>query len=154
MVFAVMQAGGVIGRIVLGWLSDYLRSATATLSIAAVLSAVTTALLGLTSPQWPLWTIILLAFVAGSSAASWNGVQMAEVARRSPSRLVTETAAGSSILVSLTNILSPTVFAAFIAIGGRYDHAFFCLGACTLLVLVVLPRDRGEKPGTPASPGA
>src|SRR5690606_24366788 len=81
MVFAVMQAGGVIGRIALGWLSDYLRSATAALSIAATLSAITTATLGFTSAEWPLWSVILLAFVAGSSAASWNGVQIAEVAR-------------------------------------------------------------------------
>ncbi|MCD0504896.1 MFS transporter [Bordetella petrii] len=140
MVFAVMQAGGVVGRIALGWLSDYLRSATAALSIAAVFSAATTALLGLTSAQWPLWAVILLAFVAGSSAASWNGVQIAEVARRSPPHMISETAAGSSILVNLTNMLAPTAFAAFVAISGRYDYAFICAGACSLLVLVCLPR--------------
>ncbi|WP_313370259.1 hypothetical protein [Achromobacter animicus] len=52
-----MQTGGVIGRIGLGWLSDHMRSATATLAITAVLSAATTALLGLTSPHGPLWTV-------------------------------------------------------------------------------------------------
>src|SRR5690606_1660000 len=34
-VFAVMQVGGVIGRITLGWLSDYSNSATTPLSMAA-----------------------------------------------------------------------------------------------------------------------
>jgi MFS family permease len=143
-VFAVMQAGGVIGRIALGWLSDHLGSATATLSIAAILSAATTALLGLTSPQWPLWAIITLAFVAGCSAASWNGVQIAEVARRSPRHLISETAAGASILVNLTNMLAPMAFAAFIAFGGRYGHAFICTAACSLLVLLFLPRDHRD----------
>lgn len=143
-VFAVMQAGGVIGRIALGLLSDYLRSATIALSIAAVLSAATTALLGLTSPQWPLWSIVLLAFVAGCSAASWNGVQIAEVARRSPSHLISETSAGSSILVNLANMLAPTAFAAFVAATGRYDYAFLCAAACSLLVMVALPRDRNK----------
>src|SRR3546814_16657417 len=38
-VFAVMQMGGVIGRITLGWLSDYSHSATTSLSMAAILSA-------------------------------------------------------------------------------------------------------------------
>ncbi|WP_144631049.1 MFS transporter [Bordetella genomosp. 13] len=146
MVSAVMQLGGVIGRIVLGWLSDYLRSATATLTLAAVLSAATTALLGLTSPHWPLWSVLLLAFVAGSSAASWNGVQIAEVARRSPSHLISETAAGSSMLVNLTNMIAPTAFAAFVAFTGRYDYAFLCAGACSLLVLACLPRDKAERP--------
>ncbi|MBO1114760.1 MFS transporter [Bordetella petrii] len=149
-VFAVMQAGGVIGRVVLGWLSDRLRSATATLSIAAILSAATTALLGLTSPAWPLWAVVLLAFVAGCSAASWNGVQIAEVARRSPAHLISETAAGSSILVNLTNMVAPTLFAAFVAIGGHYDYAFICTGACSLLVLVCLPRDPRDDAGAPA----
>ncbi|MPS25308.1 MFS transporter [Pigmentiphaga sp.] len=151
MVFAVMQAGGVIGRIALGWLSDHLRSATAVLSIAAVLSAVTTALLGLTSPEWPLWAALLLAFIAGCSAASWNGVQIAEVARRSPPHMISETAAGSSILVNLTNIVAPTLFAVFVSAGGGYGHAFICAGAFSLLVLVCLPRDRGDA-GTQECP--
>jgi len=150
MVFAVMQAGGVIGRVALGWLSDYLRSPTAALSIAAVLSAATTVLLGLTSPQWPLWTIILLAFVAGCSAASWNGVQIAEVARQSPPQLISETAAGSSILINLTNMLAPTAFAAFVATTGHYDYAFICTGACSLLVLGFLARGGTGKQERPA----
>jgi len=140
-VFAVMQVGGVIGRIVLGWLSDYLRSATLTLSIAAIFSAATTALFGFTSHDWPLWTILLLAFIAGCSAASWNGVHMAEVARRSPPHMISETAAGSSILVNLMNIIAPTTFAAFIAMGGPYEYAFLITGLCSLLVLALLPRD-------------
>jgi MFS family permease len=140
-VFAVMQAGGVIGRIVLGWLSDYLRSANATLTLAAVFSTITTIMIGQTSAAWPLWSVIALAFVAGCSAASWNGVQIAEVARRSPPDLISETSAGSSILVNLINMLAPTLFALFVATTGRYDYAFMCAGALTLLVLVVLPRE-------------
>ncbi|GAA5235169.1 MFS transporter [Verticiella sediminum] len=141
-VFAVMQVGGVIGRVALGWLSDQLGSATATLSIAAILSAASTALLGVTSTQWPLWAIVLLAFVAGCSAAGWNGVQIAEVARRSPPRLIAETAAGAGILVSLVNIAAPTAFALFITATGHYDYAFICAGACSLFVLAFLPRER------------
>jgi len=145
-VFAVMQTGGVIGRIGLGWLSDQLRSATASLSLAALVSAATTALLGASNAQWPLWTIVLLAFVAGCSAASWNGVQIAEVARRSPPDLISETAAGSSILVNLVNMLAPTAFAVFVAVTGHYDYAFAAAGACTLLVLYFLPRDKQAAP--------
>jgi len=114
MVFAVMQAGGVVGRIALGWLSGYLRAATPVLA------------------------------VAGCSAASWNGVQIAEVARRSPPHMISETAAGSSILVNLTNMVAPTLFAIFVSAGGGYGLAFICAGACSLLVLVCLPRERSE----------
>ena len=145
-IFAVMQVGGVVGRIALGWLSDRLGSATGSLSIAALFSAGTTILLGFTTPQWPLWSLMLLALVAGCSAASWNGVQIAEVARRSPAHQISETAAGASILVSLVNIVAPAAFAATVAISGRYDIAFFCAGACSLLVLFFLPRDRRTSP--------
>ncbi|WP_343736681.1 MFS transporter [Achromobacter sp.] len=145
-VFAVMQVGGVVGRIALGWLSDRLGSATGSLSIAALFSAGTTILLGFTTPQWPLWSLMVLALVAGCSAASWNGVQIAEVARRSPAHQIAETAAGASILVSLVNIVAPAAFAATVAFSGRYDIAFLCAGACSLLVLVFLPRDGRASP--------
>ncbi|HWL29485.1 MAG TPA: MFS transporter, partial [Burkholderiaceae bacterium] len=61
---------------------------------------------------------------------------------RSPPDMISETAAGSSILVNLVNMVVPTVFAAFVAFSGRYDIAFGLAGICTLLVLVFLPRDR------------
>ncbi len=141
MVFAVMQAGGVVGRLALGWLADYMHSATVTLSAAALISATTTLLLGLSSNTWPLWAIMLLAFIAGCSVASWNGVQIAEVARRSPPELISETASGSSILINISNMVVPTAFAAFVSITGRYDHAFMAVGVCSLLVLVFLPRN-------------
>src|SRR5690606_7382827 len=140
-VFAVMQVGGVIGRIALGWFSDHTHSATASLSLAAILSAITTVLLGLSTPAWPLWAMLLLAFVAGSSAASWNGVQIAEIARRAPPNLIAETTAGSGILVNLVNMLVPAAFAAFVALTGHYDYAFGLIGLSTLLVLVFLPRE-------------
>jgi MFS family permease len=144
-VFAVMQTGGVIGRIVLGWLSDYLRSPNATLRGAAVFSAVTTILLGFTSTEWPLWSVITLAFIAGCSAASWNGVQIAEVARYSPAEMISETAAGSSILVNLVNMTAPALFALFVASTGRYDYAFMSVGICSIFVLACLPRNQKIK---------
>lgn len=140
--FAVMQGGGVIGRIALGWLSDYLKSATQSLVAAASLSAATTILLGVSTPAWPLWSVVLLAFAAGCSAASWNGVLIAEIARRSAPGQIAETAAGSSIVIALTNMVVPTAFAAFVAVTQRYDYAFYLAGLFTLLVLVVLPRDK------------
>lgn len=140
-IFAIMQAGGVFGRIALGWIADYARSATATLAITAIVSAVTTVLLGLSTNAWPLWIVIALAFVAGLSVASWNGVQIAEVARRSPPELIPETASGSSILIGISNITAPASFAAFVAATGRYDYAFACAGACTLLAIAFLPRN-------------
>jgi hypothetical protein len=98
-------------------------------------------LLGQSSSTWPLWTIVLLAFIAGCSVASWNGVQIAEVARLSPPELISETASGSSVLINISNMVIPTAFAVFVSMSGRYDYAFMAAGVCSLLVLPFLPRN-------------
>jgi len=69
-------------------------------------------------------------------------VQLAEIARRSPPHLISETSAGSSILINITNMVVPATFATFVAATQRYDHAFYACGAFTLLVLIFLPRER------------
>ena len=84
--------------------------------------------------------------------SGWNGVQIAEVARRSPPELIGETAAGSVILIFMANMLTPVAFAAFVAITGRYDLAFLVCGAFSLVCLPLLygmgPKDPGrEQPG-------
>jgi MFS family permease len=138
LVYAVMQATSVIGRVLMGWIADRVGSATATLAVASVASALSTIAFGLVTPGWPLWALVLLAAVAGISVSGWNGVQIAEVARRSPAGLVGETAAGSVILVYASNMLGPVFFAAFVALTGRFDLAFMISGALTLICLPLL----------------
>jgi len=139
LLFAVMQTGGFIGRIVLGWISDRLP-ATMCLSIIGVLSMITTVLMGASTPLWPTWTMVLLSFLAGGTAASWNGVHIAEIARHSPQDLISETAAGASILVNVTNMCVPAILAFLVASTQRYDIAFYACGLTTSLVLLFLRR--------------
>jgi MFS family permease len=103
-------------------------------------SALSTILFGLVQPDWPLWALLLLAAVGGFSVSGWNGVQIAEIARRSPPALIGETAAGSVILVYASNMLGPVGFAAVVALTGRFDWAFMISGVFTLLCLPLLHR--------------
>jgi MFS family permease len=138
LVFATMQAASVLGRMTMGWIADRMASGTATLAIAAAGSALTTMLFGLASPAWPGWAFVLLATIAGFFVSGWNGVQIAEVARRSPPELIAETAAGAVILVFLSNMLAPAGFAAFVALTGRFDYAYMLAGAFSLICLPLL----------------
>jgi MFS family permease len=153
LVFAVMQATSVIGRMSLGWLADHAVSSTTTLAIAAVGSAASTIAFGFAAPDWPVWAFVLLAAVAGFSVSGWNGVQIAEVARRSPPELIPECAAGSVILVFMSNMLAPIAFAACVALTNRYDYAFIAAGAFSLICLPLLygidraREESGPKPG-------
>jgi MFS family permease len=149
LVFAVMQMSSMFGRICLGWVADR-ASGPRTLMIAALGSAISTALLGVSTRAWPLWQFIVLAAFAGILVSGWNGVQIAEVARRSPAELIGETAAGGVLLIFLANLVTPVAFATFVAITGRYDLAFLASAAFSLLCLPVLwGIDRGSaEPGS------
>lgn len=138
LVFAVMQISSMFGRVCLGWIADHVAPGTTTLAIASVASAASTILLGLSTAAWPLWAFVLLAAFAGIAVSGWNGVQIAEVARRSPPELIGETAAGSVILIFVANMLTPVAFAAFVALTGRYDLAFLACGAVAFGCLPLL----------------
>ena len=81
---------------------------------------------------------MLLAAFAGISVSGWNGVQIAEVAHRSPPALIGETAAGSVILIYGSNMLGPVGFATLVALTGRFDVAFMVSGAFSLICLPLL----------------
>ncbi|MBM3528618.1 MAG: MFS transporter [Alphaproteobacteria bacterium] len=149
LIFAVMQASGAIGRVMMGFVADRVASSTTTLTIAATGSGLFTILFGFTSASWPVWALLLLAAAAGMVVAGWNGVQIAEVAHRSPPELVAETAAGSVIMVFLSNMFGPVAFAAAVYLTGRYDIALWGAGACSLLCLpLLIGIDRKEGPPT------
>ena len=112
LVFAIMMATGVAGRVLLGWVSDRLGSGLLTLKLVAAASAATSLALAATTPAAPFWAIALLAGIGGVTVSSWNGVQIAEVARLAPRHLVGETTAGSTILIFLGYIAGPSAFAA------------------------------------------
>jgi MFS family permease len=143
LVFAVMQASSMFGRVILGWLADRITSAR-TLMFAAIGSTVATVLLGLSTAAWPLWAFLALAAFSGFVVSGWNGVQIAEIARRSPPELIGETAAGGVMFIFLTNPITPVAFAAFVAVTGRYDIAFLVSAAISQVCVPLLwGLDRG-----------
>jgi MFS family permease len=146
LVFAVMQGVGIPGRIALGWLADRLGSGRAVLAVTAAASAATTFALAATTPAWPPAALVALAGVAGVTVSSWNGLQVAEIARHAPPGLVGEAAAGATLLVFLGYVLGPALFAALVAATGRFDLAF---AAAALVTLLALPGLLG-RPKSPA----
>ena len=140
----------MFGRLFLGWFADRTSSKT-TLMIASLGSTVATVALGLSSSTWPAWAFMLLAAFSGFVVSGWNGVQIAEIARRSPPELIGETAAGGVLFIFVTNLITPVVFAAFVHATNRYDIAFlvtagFSLGCMPLLLSLDRVRSKRERP--------
>lgn len=133
-VFAVMQVAGVVGRLVLGWAADRLGDAVRSLVVHGIFAAALSALWVLLGPGAPWPAALLLAALCGFTAASWNGIFLAEVARVSPPDRVAEASSGAIMLCFLGYLLAPTAFAAAVSLTGGWTAPF--LVACVLLALV------------------
>jgi len=138
----VMQVTGVPGRVGLGFLADRLGSGRGVLIGVAIASAATSTLLAVTSPSWPTWSLVLLSGAAGISVSSWNGLQVAEIARHAPAHRISEAASGATLLIFAGYVLGPSAFAALVALTGRFDLAFLVAGVATLLAVAGLLKVR------------
>ncbi len=135
LLFAIMQATGIFGRVLLGWFADWLGSGRLTLQIVAVTSALSSLVLALLAPGWNFAALSGLAAIAGITVSSWNGVQMAEVARLAPKDRIAEASAGATIVIFLGYIVGPLLVSGILATTGRYDVAFVGIAVVTLLAL-------------------
>ncbi len=123
-VFAVMQASGVVGRIVIGWVADRIGSAMRMLIVLAAGSTGAALLIALTGADWPWWAVLGSAGVAGLAVTSWNGVYLAELARVAPPEKIGEATAGASLLTFVGYVLGPAVFAMIVDYAASYRIAF------------------------------
>jgi sugar phosphate permease len=145
-IFAIMQASGIGGRILLGWMSDRVGSGVLAIRTVAAAAALTSILLASSAPDWPFWLLGSLAGVAGVTVYGWNGVQLAEIARRAPRHLIGEASAGGTILVFLGFAGGSTIFASTLALTGRFDWAYLTVAAAPALAFLLLLRIGSEDP--------
>lgn len=136
--FATMQTVSIGGRMLLGWISDRLMPGLVVLRLCSLASAATTGVLAFSGPDWPVWSLFLLAAIAGIAVSSWNGVQNAEMARRAPPGMIAETMAGGTILIFVGYIVGPPVFGAVALVSGGMGAAFKLNAAVTLLAQIPL----------------
>ncbi|UQG62656.1 MFS transporter (plasmid) [Marinobacter sp. M3C] len=141
-IMSVVHAAGVFGRIGWGLLADRVgRSVPVLYCLALAMAGLFTsiALLGTSMPQW---LVIVLLVAAGLTAIGWNGVYLAEVARRSPQPEVGEATAAVLVLTYMGVLCGPALFSLIVGLSGSYAIGFllpavaavlatFCLLACT-----------------------
>jgi MFS family permease len=145
-IFAIMQASGIAGRILLGWVSDRIGSGVVAVRMVAATSALTSVVIAGSSPDWPFWLLALLAAAAGLTVYGWNGVQLAEIARRAPRHLVGEASAGGTVLVFLGFTAGPTIFASILALTGRFDWAYLTVAVLPAFAFLLLVRISSDPP--------
>ncbi len=147
-VFAIMQAASVIGRVLLGWVADRFGQPRRLLALIGLASGLTSLTMAFVGPGWSYPALCLLAAVAGITVSSWNGVQLSEIARASPAHLVREASAGATLIIFLGYVFSPAVFALVLAATGRFDLGFL-LAACFGIACLVIMRGPSPVRQTP-----
>jgi MFS family permease len=145
--FAIMQATGVFGRILLGGLADRMASGARLLALVGLASGLTSLALVFATPAWQPWQFYLLAAIGGITVSSWNGVQLSEVARRAAHGQVREASSGATIVIFLGYVFGPLAVAAIVTATGHFALGFLvaALAGLAAFLLIGLRPDFAAK---------
>ncbi len=139
---ATAQAGGLIGRLLWGWVASWAVTARRLLAVLGVGMSVAAAGIAMMDQTMPFIVVASVAFLFGLTASGWNGVFLAEVARLAPLGRVAE-ATGAVLTASYAGLLAgPAIVAATAAVGGL---SFSYLTLAVLVLAATLPLLRGAN---------
>ncbi len=137
---SVAQAGGIVGRVAWGYVSDRWLGARRALALLAALMALSTLATALLNAQVPPVLVFTLLIVFGASAIGWNGVYLAEVARRAPPGMASMATGGTLAVTFFGTVLGPTLFGALAGWAGGYRAGFAAMAVPTALCFLLLVR--------------
>ncbi len=148
LMLSVTQAGGAVGRVLWGWLADSGMGAARTLLLLAIMMTLCAAATAGFTPDTSRSVVVVVMVLFGASAIGWNGVYLAQVARRAPAGMASTATGGALAFTFLGVVLGPPLFGALAASFGTFRAGFLALvvvgSACTLLMLW---SRRAERPG-------
>ncbi|MCZ7563192.1 MAG: hypothetical protein M5U08_04725 [Burkholderiales bacterium] len=108
------------------------------LALLGLLAAACGLATAVAAPAWPVGALVALGAVYGASAVGWNGVYLAEVARRAPEGQVGAATGGTQFFTFFGALSGPPIFAALVWATGGYQWGFAAFAALPLAVGVRL----------------
>jgi MFS family permease len=128
LLFAIMQTSAIAGRIVVGALVDRFGTPIQALRLLAPLSAVSCLALAAFNPTWSLTEQICAAVIMGMTVGTWNGLYLAEIARRAPPAQISTATASSAVFTFLSYMITPPLVGVLAAtIGWRETFVLIAL---------------------------
>lgn len=143
---SVAQVGGVLGRVLWGYIADCWLGARRMLAVVAglmALSALATAGLAADVPQGLLMALLL---TFGASATGWNGVYLAEVARLAPTGMASAATGGSLAITFFGVVLGPMVFSGIASAFDSYRAGYLLLAVPAAYCAWQLAKARRASP--------
>lgn len=141
----VTLGAGVFGRIVWGGIADRLVAPRTMLGILGVLMSVSAAATRVISLSWPYAAILGVATLFGATAAGWNGVYLAEVARLAPPGKAGTATGGTLFFTFLGGVISLPLFGVVVGADHRYGLAYLLFSLPALLFSFTLFRGRSSR---------
>lgn len=136
----IAQAAGVGGRILWGFIADRWLGALRMLMALAVLLSVALAGAAMLTPSSSYVFLFLVLSLLGATAIGWNGVYLAEVARRAPKGQAGAATGGTLGFTFMGVVIGPSMFG-YLAEGvGSYGLAYFYLAIPAAVVFYLLWR--------------
>ena len=117
-VLSTAQVGGVVGRVLWGYMADRWLGPRRMLAALSVLMALCCAITAALQVGGPLVWILVLMAAFGASATGWNGVFLAEVARLAPAGQASAATGGALSVTFLGVVLGPVLFG---MLSGAFD---------------------------------
>ena len=147
MMLALLQGTSIVARILWGALADRVSKPTGLLAALALGMSACSALVGLSTSDWPTAAMATLCIAIGATALGWNGVVLGEVAREAPQGQAVEATGGVVFFTYFGVLAGPPAFALAIQQPGGYALGFSLLAlpplACsTWLALAALKERR------------
>lgn len=146
------QVGAVFARPFWGWLADRTGDCLGVLMVLAALmsiAALGTATLGM---GWTLWASVLLFILFGCTASGWHGAYLGELARLAPADNVTTATSGSLIIIHISSVITPAVFAIAYALLKSYSLAFGLLLIPSVASVILLAAARRAQRNSARAP--
>lgn len=131
---ALLQAGGVIGRVFWGVVSDHLFPGRRMAGMAGIgaIAGFMALVVGFLAPTLPIWGLVVVIFVYGGTALGWNGLFHALIVETSGRE---HAALGTGLCMSVTQLGTvggPPLFGLIVDLTGTYQAAWLCLGALSM----------------------
>jgi MFS family permease len=124
---SVTQLGGIGGRVVWGYVADRWLGARAMLLLLASMMALCALASAFLTTDTPQSVVIGILVAFGASAIGWNGVYLAEVARRAPEGMASMATGGTLAFTFLGVVIGPPIFGALSTWFGTYRAGFMGL---------------------------
>lgn len=143
---AAASVGGIIFRIVWGWIADKWVPPRLMLGLLGLAMAIMSTTVGSFTITTPYWLVLLSSFALGSTAIGWNGVYLAEVARLAPPGKAGAATGGCLFFTFVGVVIIPVAFGLVQQMTGKYQSAFIAAaGACFIVGIVLTLTARGSR---------